>query len=114
MGAARILRPMSDKSFKSCSSMRSAKQTGWVNAPASSRFGGKPLGTLKVSEQIDSLSGLSNALTALDPDEPFPVAALRVPRCKDSGTQRVSLPSGFFDNPFDETLPPELDSIEGG
>jgi nifR3 family TIM-barrel protein len=64
--------------------------------------------------QIDSLSGLASAVAALDAGEPFPACALRVPRCKDSGTQRVSLPAGFFDNPYDETLPPEHDAFDGG
>ena len=64
--------------------------------------------------QIDSLSGLTQAVATLDANAPFPPAALRVARCKDSGRQRVSLPEGFWDDPNDETLPTEHEAYEGG
>ncbi len=64
--------------------------------------------------RIDSLDGLAQAVTSLDPNEPFPQAALRVPRCKDAGTQRVSLPAGYLDDPFDDTSPAEHDAHDGG
>lgn len=64
--------------------------------------------------QVDSLVGLEQAISNLDPTEPFPRAALRVPRCKDSGTQKVSLPAGFFDDPYDESTPVEHELYDGG
>jgi nifR3 family TIM-barrel protein len=64
--------------------------------------------------QVDSLGALRQAVTTLDPNEPFPQSALRVPRCKDSGTQRVSLPDGYLDNPHDDTSPVEHDVYDGG
>lgn len=64
--------------------------------------------------QVDSLTGLKDAVASLDPTSPFPVSALRVARCKDSGTQKVALPEHFFDDPNDETWPTEHDDVDGG
>ncbi len=64
--------------------------------------------------QIDSLEGLKQAVASIDGSAPFPLLALRVARCKDSGTQRVALPSGFWDDPDDETGPQEHDAGDGG
>jgi len=64
--------------------------------------------------QIDSLDMLAQAVTTLDAAAPFPLTALRVARCKDSGRQRVSLPEGFWDDPDDDSLPSEHEGYEGG
>ena len=48
-------------------------------------------------------------LAPLDPEEPFPPSAMRVPRGKSSGTQKVSLPHGYLDNREDAT-PPTADA----
>jgi len=66
--------------------------------------------------RIETLEGLRGVLSELDPNEPFPQHAIRVPRGKTSGTQRVALPDGFLDN-LDDDTPPEpetLDDIHGG
>lgn len=63
---------------------------------------------------VDSLENLKLVVAALDRNAPFPLAALRVPRCKDSGTQQVVLPPGYLENPNDETLPVEHDASDGG
>ena len=64
--------------------------------------------------RVDTLENLRQLVSCLDRTAPFPPAALRVPRCKDSGTQRVALPPGYWDNPDDETLPVEHDCTDGG
>jgi nifR3 family TIM-barrel protein len=61
-----------------------------------------------------TLEDLRRIVSQLDRNAPFPPAALRVPRCKDSGTQQVALPPGYLDNPNDETLPAEHDCMDGG
>ncbi len=63
---------------------------------------------------VDSIEKLRLIVGRLERDAPFPPAALRVPRCKDSGTQRVVLPQGYLDNPDDETIPVEHDCSDGG
>jgi hypothetical protein len=52
----------------------------------------------------------------LDPHEPFPPSAIRVPRGKSSGTQEVSLPEGYLDD-LDDATPPDAsaeDEFSGG
>jgi nifR3 family TIM-barrel protein len=55
--------------------------------------------------RIRTLADLDAALAPLDPGEPFPASAMRVPRGKHSGTQKVSLPPGWLDDPDDATPP---------
>lgn len=65
---------------------------------------------------VESLAQLQVVLAELDPNEPFPPTAMRVPRGKTGGTQKVALPDGFLDN-LDDDTPPEsetLDDIHGG
>ena len=65
---------------------------------------------------IETLARLEEILAAADPQVPFPVSALRVPRGKSAGTQRVVLPKGYLDD-LDEETPPcaEAESaISGG
>jgi len=65
---------------------------------------------------VETLASLREVLTLLDPDEPFPPGSMRVPRGKTSGTQTVTLPEGYLDDPEDDTPPePEGDAdAEGG
>jgi nifR3 family TIM-barrel protein len=63
---------------------------------------------------IDDFQSLSSLLATLDRRAAFPPSALRVPRCKDSGTQRVTLPHGFWENLDDDTPPPDHDCVDGG
>jgi nifR3 family TIM-barrel protein len=55
--------------------------------------------------RIETLADLEAALGGIDPTEPFPPHAMRVPRGKGSGTQTVSLPQGYLDDPLDATPP---------
>jgi len=63
---------------------------------------------------VASLSELEEVVRTLDPEEPFPVHAMRVPRGKSSGTQEVSLPEGYLENLEDATPPIEESFVEGG
>lgn len=63
--------------------------------------------------RVETLAGLEAALTGLDPNEPFPVGSMRVPRGKTAGTQKVALPEGFLDQ-LDDDTPPEPESLEDG
>ncbi len=48
--------------------------------------------------QAPDLDQFNAVLDRLDPDEPFPPTAMRVPRGKTAGTQKVVLPEGFEDD----------------
>ena len=62
--------------------------------------------------QVSTLGELDRALALLDPSEPFPASAMRVPRGKSGGTQSVSLPHGYLDD-RDDVTPPEEAAEEG-
>jgi nifR3 family TIM-barrel protein len=65
---------------------------------------------------LDALSDLRNAVASLNPHEPFPLSAMRLPRGKHGGTQRVSLPAGYLDS-LDSAAPPDPaaeDASSGG
>jgi nifR3 family TIM-barrel protein len=47
---------------------------------------------------VSSLSALDDLLSRLDPDEPFPVAALGTPRGRQGSPRRVVLPQGWLDD----------------
>ena len=65
--------------------------------------------------QVRTFSELEALLAALDPAEPFPATAMRVPRGKHSGTQKVSLPEGWLENPEDATPPGiEAEDVSSG
>jgi len=55
--------------------------------------------------RIDTLDALREILAGVDRDEPFPPSALRVPRGKHGGTQKVALPDGYLDDLADATPP---------
>jgi nifR3 family TIM-barrel protein len=56
--------------------------------------------------RLESLADMRRELARLDPDEPFPLAALRAHRAKGSRTQRVCLPQGYLEA-LDDDTPPE-------
>src|SRR5881296_363261 len=63
--------------------------------------------------RIDSLADLREILDRIDPDVPFPAHAMRLPRGKRGGTQRVALPDGYLDDLGDATPPAaELEAAE--
>ncbi|TMA36043.1 MAG: tRNA dihydrouridine synthase DusB [Deltaproteobacteria bacterium] len=63
--------------------------------------------------QIESLADLREILDRIDPDVPFPAHAMRLPRGKRGGTQRVALPDGYLDDLGDATPPAaELEAAE--
>ena len=55
--------------------------------------------------QVETLAQLEAVLEAHAADEPFPPSALRVPRGKTGGTQRVALPEGWLLDRDDPTPP---------
>ena len=62
--------------------------------------------------RVTTLPELEEVLRAADPNEPFPPDAMRVPRGKTSGRQKVSLPEGFLENRLtDDTPPVQVDPI---
>jgi nifR3 family TIM-barrel protein len=55
--------------------------------------------------RIATLGELEAILATVDRDDPFPPSALRVPRGKRGGVQRVALPEGYLDDLADATPP---------
>jgi nifR3 family TIM-barrel protein len=55
--------------------------------------------------RIESLAELRAILDGVDPRVPFPPHAMRLPRGKRGGTQRVALPDGYLDDLADATPP---------
>jgi nifR3 family TIM-barrel protein len=65
--------------------------------------------------RVTTLSDLEKVLRSADPEEPFPPEAMRVPRGKTAGRQKVSLPEGFLETRLtDETAPAYVDPGSGG
>jgi nifR3 family TIM-barrel protein len=54
---------------------------------------------------VASLAELESILGAMDRSQPFPPEAMRVPRGKTAGTQKVALPEGYLDDLEDATPP---------
>jgi nifR3 family TIM-barrel protein len=66
--------------------------------------------------QLETLSDLEKLLAELPQSEPFPPGAMRVPRGKKGGRQRVALPPGYLDR-LDDDQPPDAraeDPTSGG
>lgn len=66
--------------------------------------------------RIETLADLRDCVARFDPDARFPVSAMRVPRGKRAGTQKVALPDGYLDH-LDDPTPPGAeaeDPISGG
>ena len=61
--------------------------------------------------RVETLAGLGDALSRLDPEEPFPVGSMRVPRGKTGGTQKVALPDGYLER-LDDDTPPEAETVD--
>jgi nifR3 family TIM-barrel protein len=55
--------------------------------------------------RITTLDELDAILETVDREDPFPPSALRIPRGKRGGTQRVALPEGYLDDREDATPP---------
>lgn len=65
--------------------------------------------------EIDTLADLEKILAETEPSEPFPECAMRVPRGKSGGKQRVALPEGYLDDVEDATPPPaEAETADSG
>jgi nifR3 family TIM-barrel protein len=68
--------------------------------------------------RIESLDELRGILATVDPTIPFPRHAMRLPRGKRGGTQRVMLPEGYLDDLADATPPSaeleSADAVSGG
>jgi hypothetical protein len=54
-------------------------------------------------------------LAGIDPSHPFPPEAMRVPRGKTGGIQKVALPEGYLDD-LDDATPPgaEAEAADSG
>jgi nifR3 family TIM-barrel protein len=61
--------------------------------------------------RIETLHDMLALLVTLEPDEPFPLDALRRSRCKDRRTQDVRLPDGYLAARHDDA-PPAVDAAE--
>jgi nifR3 family TIM-barrel protein len=72
-------------------------------------------GSAKLRSQlmrVTTLEELEAILRSADPEEPFPPDAMRVPRGKTAGRQKVSLPEGFLENRLtDDTPPVHVDAV---
>jgi len=55
---------------------------------------------------VETLAELRACVERFDPGLPFPPSAMRVPRGKSGGRQRVALPEGFLEQREDDTPPP--------
>jgi len=65
--------------------------------------------------QVLRLAELGEVLAAVDRSAPYPPEAMRVPRGKSGGTQRVSLPEGYLDHLEDDAVPgPEAEAADSG
>jgi len=61
------------------------------------------------------LDELAEVLAPLDRSLPYPPEAMRVPRGKTAGTQKVALPEGYLDHLDDEAVPgPEAETADSG
>jgi len=55
--------------------------------------------------QVSRLAELRDVLSEIDAAQPFPPDAVRVPRGKTAGRQKVALPEGYLDDRDDDTPP---------
>ena len=63
---------------------------------------------------VSRLDELREVLAGIDRGQPFPPTAMRVPRGKTSGTQKVALPEGYLDELDDATPPVEAEAADSG
>ncbi len=59
--------------------------------------------------QVTGLAELAEVLAAVDRALPYPPEAMRVPRGKTAGTQKVALPEGYLDH-LDDDAPPGVEA----
>src|SRR5688572_467968 len=76
-------------------------------------------GSSDLRQRLNAASTIAQfeaALAGIDPHQPFPASAIRVPRGKTGGTQRVALPDGYLDDLDDATppVPDAEDATSGG
>ncbi|QQR89971.1 MAG: tRNA dihydrouridine synthase DusB [Myxococcales bacterium] len=66
--------------------------------------------------QVNNFSEFEEVLDTMPRDEAFPPTAMRVPRGKTAGTQKVALPEGFLDHLDDDAVPIGADeeAVSGG
>jgi len=65
--------------------------------------------------QVLRLDELAEVLSVVDRARPYPPAAMRVPRGKTGGTQKVALPEGYLDHLDDDTSPgAEAETADSG
>lgn len=65
--------------------------------------------------RVESLDQLAETIAGVDPQTPFPPAAVRVSRGKSGGTQKVALPDGYLDHLEDAMPPgPEAETADSG
>jgi nifR3 family TIM-barrel protein len=65
--------------------------------------------------QVLGLDELADVLSVVDRALPYPPAAMRVPRGKTGGTQKVALPEGYLDHLDDDTSPgAEAETADSG
>jgi len=65
--------------------------------------------------RVDTLSELAAILDRVNREEPFPPAAMRIPRGRSGGTQKVVLPEGYLDQLDDDAPPgPEAEAAASG
>jgi nifR3 family TIM-barrel protein len=75
--------------------------------------GGSPLRERLM--HVTTLAQLESILTEVDRSQPFPPEAMRVPRGKTAGRQKVALPEGYLDDLEDATPPaPEAEAADSG
>ena len=64
--------------------------------------------------RVQHFPELAEVLADIDREEPFPAHGHLVRRGKRSGTQKVVLPKGFWDDPDDDTPPDSEEFVSGG
>jgi len=65
--------------------------------------------------QVLRLEELGEVLAGIDRSLPYPPEAMRVPRGKTGGTQKVALPEGYLDHLDDDAVPgPEAEAADSG
>jgi nifR3 family TIM-barrel protein len=65
--------------------------------------------------KVASLAEMDETLAGVDQTQPFPPDAMRVPRGKTAGTQKVALPDGYLDDLEDATPPgAEAEAADSG
>jgi nifR3 family TIM-barrel protein len=86
------------------------KHSSWYTKcfPGSAPLRQRLMQVLRLSELADVLAGLDRSL-------PYPPEAMRVPRGKTGGTQKVALPEGYLDRLDDDVAPgPEAETADSG